>query len=152
MDWHVISEKEALDGISSSINGLSSKEASLRLDKYGENKLVRRNNFNALKVFLAQFKSFLIIILIFAAILSVFMESVIDSLVIFAIIILNAGIGFSQEYKAEKAIEGLRKMIVPVTKVVRDGRIMHISSEKLVPGDIIILEEGDKVMADARII
>jgi P-type Ca2+ transporter type 2C len=152
MDWHAISEKEALDGINSSINGLSSKEASLRLEKYGENKLIRKNNFNALKVFFMQFKSFLIIILIFAAILSVFMESVIDSLVIFAIILLNAGLGFSQEYKAEKAIEELRKMIVPATKAVRDGRVMHIGSEKLVPGDIIILEEGDKVMADVRII
>ncbi len=152
MDYHASSTKEVLEEFDSDEEGLGREEAAERLKKYGENKLIKTRHFDAVKVFLNQFKSFLIIILIFAAVLSVFMKSVIDAVVIFAIILLNAGLGFSQEYKAEKAIEKLKKIMVPQAKVLRDGKVMNIDSKKIVPGDILVLSEGDKIMADARIL
>lgn len=152
MDWHALSEKEVIEKLGSNENGLSNQEVEERLKQYGENKLIRIRKFNALKIFINQFKSFFIIILILAAILSIIMKSLIDSAVIFAILIVNAGLGFFQEYKAEKAIEDLKKMMLPGAKVLREGRIMQISSEKIVPGDILILREGDIIMADARIL
>ncbi len=152
MDWHSLSLKEVFEQLKSSKQGLDSKKASERLSDLGPNKLKKTRHFDAIKIFFEQFKSFLIIILIFAAILSFFMESKIDAIVIFAIIILNAGLGFFQEYKAEKAITELNKMMTPKARVFRNGRVVEINSENIVPGDIIILDEGDKVMADARLI
>jgi magnesium-transporting ATPase (P-type) len=152
MDWHAISSKEVIEKLGSSGRGLSRQKVEDYLVKYGENKIQKRASFNALKVFLDQFKSFLIIILIIAAGISLIMDSQIDAIVILAIIVLNAGIGFFQEFKAEKAIEELKKMMVPTAKVLRDGRIVKVNSEKIVPGDILVLEEGDKIMADARIL
>ena len=147
-----MSSKEVVGKLDSRVNGLNQKEIRERLKVFGSNKLKKTRHFDALKVFLEQFKSFLIIILIFAALLSFFMESKVDSIVIFAIIMLNAGLGFFQEYKANKAIEELRKMTVRKAKVLRDNKIIEINSEDLVPGDILILQEGDKIMADARVI
>jgi len=152
MDYHALDEKEVLKKLNSSEKGLNLNEVNLRLKKYGRNKLKKTRKFNALKIFISQFKSFLILILIFAAILSIFMKSAIDSLVIGAILLINAFLGFSQEYKAEKAIEELKKLMVPKSKVVRNGKIVEVNSEEIVPGDILILREGDKIMADARII
>lgn len=151
MDYHSLSIKEVLEKTDSKVEGLSQKEVDERLVVFGKNKLKKKVGFDALKVFLGQFKSFLILILIFAAVLSFFMESVIDAVVIFAIIILNAGLGFFQEYKASKAIDELRKIMVSKAKVLRGGKIIEINSENLVPGDILILREGDKIMADARV-
>ena len=152
MDWHALDIKEAIEKLGSDEKGLSSEQVVERLKQYGENKLIKTRRFDAVKVFLNQFKSFLIIILIFAAVLSIFMKSVVDAVVIFAIILLNAGLGFSQEYKAEKAIEQLKKIMVPVAKVLRNGRVVEINSKKIVPGDILVLTEGDKIMADARVL
>lgn len=152
MDYYLLSEKEVFEELNTSEKGLSKKEAFERLEKYGRNKIERKRSFSVIKILFEQFKSFLILILIIAAIISFFMESKVDAIVILAIIILNAGIGFFQEYRANKAIEELKKMFVPVATVIRDGRTIRIESEKLVPGDILVLEAGDKVMADARII
>lgn len=152
MDWHALSVKEVIEKLDSSEQGLKREQIEERLKQYGENKLIKIRKFNALKVFINQFKSFFIIILIFAAILSIIMGSFIDSIVIFSILLINAGLGFFQEYKAEKAIEDLKKMMIPEAKVLREDRIVKISSEKIVPGDILILREGDSVMADARIL
>ena len=152
MDYHALDVKEVFEKLNSNERGLDSQEAEKRLQKYGENKLKKTKHFNAIKVFLNQFKSFLIIVLIVAAILSFFMKSIIDSFVILAIIILNSSLGFIQEYKAEKAIEELKKLMIPKAKVLRDGNVVEINSKNIVPGDILILNEGDKIMADARII
>lgn len=152
MDWHLLSEKEVIEELGSDEKGLDKNQVIERLVKYGENRLKKRKNFNSLKLFLNQFKSFLIIILIFAAVISFLMNSKIDSIVIFCIIFLNALIGFSQEYRAEKAIDELKKIMVPFSRVIRQGKIIEIDSSKLVPGDILVLSAGDKVMADARII
>ena len=153
MDWHLLSENEVIEKLGSDKEkGLDRGKVHKRLQEFGNNRLKKVSHFNALKVFLEQFKSFLIIILILAAVFSFFIESKIDSVVIFAIIILNAGLGFFQEYKASKAIEDLNKMMVLKSKILREGRIFEINSEDVVPGDILILGEGDKVCADARVI
>tara|TARA_Y100000034_G_C6907733_1_gene421771 strand:- start:1955 stop:4534 length:2580 start_codon:yes stop_codon:yes gene_type:complete len=152
MDWHTLSEKEVLEELSSEEEGLDEIDANERLRKYGLNRLKKTGHFNALKVLFEQFKSFLILILIFAAILAFFMHSKVDSIVILAIIALNAGLGFFQEFKAEKAIEDLKKLMVPKAKVLRNGKVVEINSEKVVPGDILVLKEGDKIIADARLI
>lgn len=152
MDWHALSSKEVIEKLESSEQGLTKKQVLEKLVLFGENKLKKTRHFNALKAFLDQFKSFLILILIFAAALSFFMQSAIDATVILAIVILNSSLGFFQEYKAEKAIEELNKIMVPKAKVLREGKIIRIDSRKIVPGDILILHEGDKIMADARII
>ena len=152
MDWHTLSKEEVITKTHSSLNGLTQEQARARLKQFGLNKLRKTRHFNALKIFLSQFKSFLIIILIFAAILSYFMKSVTDAVVIFAILLLNAGLGFSQEYKAEKAIDDLKKMMVSEAKVLRNNKVMKINSTEIVLGDILILREGDKIVADARIL
>jgi len=153
MNYHTLSKKEVIEQFNSNEEtGLNNQEAEERLKKYGENKLIKTRHFDAIKVFLNQFKSFLIIILIFAAVLSIFMKSIIDSIVILVIIFLNAGLGFFQEYKAEKAINELKGMMVPKAKVLRNGKVMEIDSKKIVPGDVLVLREGDKIMADARIL
>ncbi len=149
---HSLSSKEVIEKFDSNEQGLTNQEASKRLLEYGENKLKKTRHFNSLKVFIEQFKSFLIIILILAAIIAFFMESKVDSVVIVAIIVLNAGIGFFQEYKADKAIESLKKIMTPKAKVLRNNKVIQIDSKKIVPGDILVLNEGDKIMADARII
>jgi len=152
MDYYRLSSKEVVEKLKSRNEGLSKSDAVKRLDKFGKNKLVKTRKFEWLKVLLEQFKSFLIIILIFAAVLAFFMHSKVDAIVILVILIINAGIGFFQEFKAEKAIKRLQEMMVPNAKVMRDGKVIKINSENLVPGDILILDEGDKIMADARII
>jgi Ca2+-transporting ATPase len=152
MDWHTLSKEEVITKTSSNVNGLTEQQARARLKQFGSNKLRKTRHFSALRVFLSQFKSFLIIILVFAAILSYFMESMIDSIVILAIIVLNAGLGFSQEYKAEKAIASLKKMMVSEARVMRNGKFIKIDSKRIVPGDVLILRTGDKIVADARII
>lgn len=152
MDWHLLSEKEVIEELNSSINGLSREEADARLAKFGKNKIEKKKNFSIINIFLSQFKSFLILVLVFAAVLSFLMGSKVDSIVIIAIIILNSGIGFSQEFRAEKAIEDLKKMLVSYANVIRGGKLLRISSYKLVPGDIISVSSGDKIPADARLI
>ncbi len=152
MDWYILSKEEVVAKTHSSLNGLNQEQARARLKQFGLNRLKKTRHFNALKVFLSQFRSFLLIILIFAAILSYFMGSIIDAVVIFAILLLNAGLGFFQEYKAEKAIDELKKMMVPEAKVLRNNKVMKINSTEIVPGDILILREGDTIVADARVL
>ena len=132
--------------------GLSSEEAEHRLHQYGINELRKQKSASAVKIFLEQFASPLIGILIVATILSAALKEFVDAGVILAIVILNALLGFAQEYNAERAIEALQKLTAPNAKVVRNGHITEIKSRDLVPGDIILVETGDKIPADARII
>lgn len=152
MDWYLLSKEEVIEKLGSSEKGLAKEQVQEKLEKFGENKIKKKKDLKTLKIFLGQFKSFLILILIIAAILSFFMVSKLDAFVIIAIVVLNAGIGFTQEYKADKAIEELKKVMVPFATVLRENKSIKISSEKLVPGDIIILNTGDRIAADARII
>ncbi len=129
-------------------NGLSSEKAKELLAKHGRNEIKQINKLKPFRILLEQFNSFLIYILLASSIVMFAIGNLVDAIVIFIIILLNAGIGFFQQYKAEKAIISLRKMMVPKSTVLREGKVAEIPSYKLVPGDIILLEQGNKVNAD----
>ena len=149
--------EDVLTNLQTSENGLSVEEAKARLNRYGLNKLKETNKKSKLAKFIDQFKDMMIFILIIAAVFSGISsylnnEPYTDTIVIIAVILINAIMGFVQEMKAESAVESLKKMTTPTARVIRDGKVMVCSSEEIVPGDIITLEAGDKVPADARII
>ena len=149
--------EELYKELNTSINGLTKEEASKRLEKYGENKLAERKKKSNFIIFLAQFNDLMIILLIFASIFSAVIsyiqkESYADSIIILIIVIINATLSFIEEKKADKAIEELNKMFITNNNVIRDGKKEIVDVRKIVPGDIIELEAGDYVSADARII
>lgn len=152
MSWHELDVKEVLKNLESSQNGLSGQEARKKLIQYGPNELKEEKKISPLMIFLRQFKSFLIIILIAAAVISFLIESMLDTVVILIIVILNAVLGFVQEYKAEKAMEALKKLAAPKTLVLREGKKQEIESRLLVPGDVVLLEEGNRIPADLRLL
>jgi len=149
--FHAKSPTKVLKELETDINGLTEEEAKIRLEKYGSNELPEKKEIHPFLIFIKQFHSVMIYILFIAVAISAFLEHYIDAWVILAIIVINAMIGFVQEYKAEKAIEALKKMIVQYAKVFREGELLSIPAKMLVPGDIILLEEGDRFPADARI-
>ena len=149
---HSLKPKEILDELLTTPNGLTNKEAKERLTTYGPNEIPEGKSISIFYLILKQFKSWLVIILIIAAIISWFANHILDTWVIIAVVFINAGIGFLQEFRADKAIASLRKMIVKTAKVLRDGKLTTVLSSQLVPGDIIVLEEGDSIPADGRII
>ncbi len=138
--------------LKSSPLGLSDEQARSLLSVYGENVLKVKRRKPLILQFLEEFTDLMVIILIFASILAIYSGELVDGVVILFIVILNATIGFIQKYKAEKALEALKKMISPRARVLRDGREMAINASQLVPGDILILSEGDQIPADGRII
>ena len=131
--------------------GLKKDEIESRIGKYGKNMLVQKKNRSFFSMFIAQFKSFMIILLIIAAIISGIMGEWLDTYIIMGILLLNAFIGAYQEFKAQKSLESLKKMSAPMAKVIRDGEEMVINVEDVVPGDVVELEVGDIVPADIRI-
>ncbi|MGB9748789.1 MAG: cation-translocating P-type ATPase [Candidatus Woesearchaeota archaeon] len=152
MEFYSLSVSRTLEILKTSKNGLSNEEAKRRLNIHGYNELSRGKRTTAFQIFINQFKNPLIRLLVFASILSLVLKDFIEAIAIFGIIMLNALLGFIQEYKAEKAIEALEKLSQPVAKVLRDGNEEKIAAKELVPGDIVILEEGDIVPADIRLI
>ncbi|MDO8626966.1 MAG: cation-transporting P-type ATPase, partial [Candidatus Diapherotrites archaeon] len=146
-EYYNFSPEQALKELNSSEKGLTETEAQKRLLQFGLNKLEEKKEFSAMKAFISQFTSFLVIILIVAALISLFFGDDLDAIAIFAIVILNGCLGFVQEFKANKAMEALKKMASLKTKVVRDNEIKEIDSAMVVPGDIVILDEGTKVPA-----
>lgn len=152
MEYYQKTADEALNALSSSRKGLSNEEAAKRLQQYGLNELKEGKKISPFEILLNQFKSFLIMILIAATIISLFVGEYIDALVIFIILVLNSILGFVQEYKAEKSIEALKKLSALKAAVLRNNEIEAIDAVNLVPGDIIILETGAKIPADGRII
>ncbi|ABP90385.1 Cation transport ATPase [Streptococcus suis 05ZYH33] len=139
----------------SSLDGLSSDEASKRLADYGRNELDEGEKRTLLAKFLDQFKDLMIIILIAAAILTVITEGshgLTDAIIILAVVILNAAFGVYQEGQAEAAIEALKNMSSPVARALRDNHVVEVDSKDLVPGDIVLLEAGDVVPADMRLL
>ncbi len=131
--------------------GLTAAEASARLEKYGPNELAQKKGATLLQMFFEQFKDYMVIILIIASVVSMLVGEVVDSLVIIAIVIVNACLGVSQEYRAGKALEALKKMSAPNAKVIRDGEHLVIPAVQLVPGDLVVLETGDYIPADLRL-
>ncbi len=133
-------------------SGLSETEAARRLQEYGPNKLMETKRDGPLKIFINQFKNVMVVVLLVAAVISALTHDVSDAFVILIISIVNAVIGFIQEYKADRAMAALARMARPQAKVLRNGEVKEIASAELVPGDIILLEAGSRVPADARIL
>lgn len=146
------SVEEVLREQESSSGGLSNAQAADRLKKYGPNALVEGKKKSVLQVFLEQFKDLLVVILIVAAIISMLSGQGESTIVIFAVLILNAVLGTVQYFKAEKSLESLKAMSSPTAKVLRGGAKVEVPSKEVVPGDIVFLEAGDLVVADGRVI
>ncbi|MFN3395294.1 MAG: cation-translocating P-type ATPase [Thermodesulfovibrionales bacterium] len=152
MPWHQKDIKEILDDLRTSLQGLSPQEAQQRLAEYGPNELKEKKKKTPVVMFLDQFKDFMILVLIAAAIVSGIIGEPSDTIAIIIIVVLNAIIGFVQEYRAKKAMAALKKMSAPGALTLRDGIITSIPASEVVPGDIVILEAGKIVPADMRLI
>ena len=159
--------EEVIPALESDLKGLSEKEAMLRLHKFGYNELKKRKKASPLQIFLAQFKNIFVIMLLMAIIISVIIgwyeakaatephvviETYVDAIAIGAIVILNAVVGFVQEYRSEKAMEAMEKLTAPRARVLRGGRDVMIPAREVVPGDILLLETGDRIAADGRLL
>jgi P-type Ca2+ transporter type 2C len=152
MNWHVIGIDKVLEELQSRPEGLPATEAASRLQQHGPNELQEKKKRPVWMMFLLQFKDFMILILLAAAIVSAVVGDLKDMIVIMVIVIINAVVGFLQEYRAEKAIDALKKMAATNARVKRDETIHKVPAAELVPGDIVLMEAGDMVPADLRII
>lgn len=157
--WHTMSTEEVIQKLNSNTTkGLSTKEVSKRQKEFGKNELQEKKKENILMKFFSQFQDFMIIILLISALVSAIMAYIehtneyMDSIIIIAIVFFNALMGVIQENKAEKSLEALKELSSPTSKVKRDGKIISIPSQELVPGDIVLLEAGNLVPADCRLI
>ncbi|GBE05689.1 calcium-transporting ATPase 1 [bacterium BMS3Abin10] len=153
MRWHALKEDKLLKELKVQPSiGLSRKDVEERLNKFGPNELQAVKGPSAFHIFIKQFKNALIIILLVATILSALVGEMFDAALILVIVIFSAGLGFLQEYRAEKAITALQKMLSPMITVLRAGISTKIPSKEVVPGDVLLIEAGDNVPADARVI
>jgi len=151
--WHSIDVPTALRELQVDPSaGLSGGEAGARLAKYGPNELTQEDKASPLALFFNQFKNILIVILLVATVLSALVGEYVDAVIIFVIIVFCALLGFVQEYRAERALEALKNMLSPTITALRDGSEIEIPSKDLVPGDILVLEAGDKIPTDAKLI
>jgi Ca2+-transporting ATPase len=151
--WHAIESVQVLKELNTDIHrGLAEDEVKTRLEKYGYNELKKEEGISPFTLFINQFKNILIIILLIATVLSALVGETFDAGLILVIVVFCAVLGFIQEYRAERALEALKKMLSPTITVLRGGREEEIPSKELVPGDILLLEAGDKIPADARLI
>ncbi len=151
INWHQLAQKEVAEKLQSSDTGLVSEEARRRLEQYGPNELIEKKHKSLWMMFLDQFKDFMILVLIAAAVVAGVIGEPSDTIAIAVIVLLNAVLGFVQEYRAEKAMAALKKLAAPSATVVRDGRPESVAAERLVPGDLVILEAGNVVPADIRL-
>ena len=151
--------KEVANDLDTSLSkGLDSNDASKRLEEYGTNSLKEKKQTPLILKFLSQFKDFMVIILLIAAVVTIVMalveqkyEEIVEGIIIFIVVLINAILGTWQESKAEKSLDALKSLSTPNAKVYRDGELISIKSSELVPGDIIAIEAGDFVPADARL-
>ncbi|THU39708.1 calcium-translocating P-type ATPase, PMCA-type [Niastella caeni] len=151
MNWHTSTIEDVFKELQSNRDGLSTDEVAKRIQQYGPNQLQEKKKKPVWLVFLMQFKDVMILILMVAAVISAIVGDVKDMIVILFIIIINAIVGFVQEYRAEKAIEALKKMSAANVRVRRNKRVEQIPAAEVVPGDVVLLEAGDMVGADIRI-
>jgi P-type Ca2+ transporter type 2C len=152
LEWHAADAERVLAACGSSSRGLTAAEAAERLDAFGANQLVAQQGPSVAALIVKQLRSPLIYMLFAAAVLSALAGHYVDSAVVAAVLVLNTLIGVSQEWRAEKALEALRKMAAPQARVLRDGEITRITAEDVVFGDVLVLETGDRVAADARML
>lgn len=152
MEYYKKESSEVLESLQSNSGGLNNAQAEKRLQEYGPNKLDTEVKVEKWKIFLEQFKSFIIYILLIAVVLSLLFKEFTDAILILIILFVNAFIGYKQEISAAKSLSALKKLSVVKAKVFRNKELTLLSSEELVPGDCILLEAGDKVPADCRIL
>ena len=152
MDTFAESAEKIFDKLRVTPDGLTSEEAARRLKRYGENRLREEEKISVWAIFLQQFQSVLVWLLIFAILVSLLLGDVLESVVIGFILVANSAIGFLQEFRAEKALEALKRISGLKAKVMRDGHVVKLETRLLVPGDIILLETGDRIPADARLL
>jgi Ca2+-transporting ATPase len=150
--WHALKPEEALEELRTTSEGLTSQEAQTRLLTYGPNELKKKKGKSPIKLFFEQFTDVLMIILLIATGLSLAIGETVDALIILAIVVASAILGFTQEYRSEKAVEALKRMTAPTAIVLREGKEIKVPANQVVPGDIILLFTGDKVPADSRIL
>jgi P-type Ca2+ transporter type 2C len=150
--WHSKTTQEAMSELNLTSAGLTTQDAQKRLTQYGPNELKKEKGKSPLKLLLGQFTNVLMIILLIAIGLSFAVGEATDAIIILAIVIASAVLGFSQEYRSEKAVEALKKMTAPTASVLRNSKEIKIPASQLVPGDIILLYTGDKIPADARLL
>ena len=152
-NWHILTPAEVKDRLDTNLEkGLSKEEVVKRREKYGLNEIPKGKKQSELKRFLLQFHNLLIYILLIAALITAIMDHWIDTWVIVLVVVVNAVIGYLQEGKAEKALEGIRNMLSLHALVIRNGKQKDIEAKDLVPGDVIRLKSGDKIPADVRLI
>ncbi|MFB6265531.1 MAG: cation-transporting P-type ATPase, partial [Candidatus Nanohaloarchaea archaeon] len=158
-DWHSKEEEEVLEEVGSSREGLSSEDAEKKLEEHGRNEIEKGEGVSPVKIFVNQFRDFLILLLVVAALVSLGIgllpghePEYVDAGLILLIVVANGVFGFVQDYRAEKAIEALKEMSTPEATVLRDGEKVAVDSSEVVPGDVIFLEQGDAVPADARLL
>ncbi len=151
--WYTLSVQEVLAKLKTDPQkGLSDKEAKERLLRFGPNELAKAPREPAWKLFMAQFKDFMVLVLLAATVISGFLGEYADAITIAIIVIVNAALGFVQEYRAERSLEALKKLASPEARTIRNGQERRMQAVSLVPGDIVLLEEGDRVPADLRLL
>ncbi|MFH1328665.1 MAG: HAD-IC family P-type ATPase, partial [Candidatus Bathyarchaeota archaeon] len=151
-EWHSKPIEWVFDELKTQIKGLSQEEAANRLSIYGYNELAESKKESGIQVFIRQFKNPIIYVLIFAAIIAAFLGHYLDATIIAIVLLANSVIGTIQEGRAEKSIKALKKLAAPKAKVKREGTLAEIPTKEIVPGDIIVFEQGDKIPTEARII
>src|SRR2546425_491591 len=158
-DWHALRAEAVLQKLDSSPLGLTSREAAERLSRFGPNELVQTARVSPLRILLSQFIDVLVIVLIIAAVISATLgllqgetADLYDAVLIIVIVIMNAILGFVQEYRAERSLEALKSLAAPKAHVLREGGIVAVPSRELVPGEVVVLAAGDRVPADARLL
>ncbi len=150
--WHALSGTQVLQELGSRSEGLHSAEVEQRRERYGPNELRREQAASPLALFLHQFKSFLIVLLLGATVLSLLLGEVLDAIVVVLIVMLSAVLGFVQEYRASRALEALRQLAAPTAEVIRAGAPVVVPTREIVPGDVIVLSTGDRLPADGRLL
>jgi Ca2+-transporting ATPase len=150
--WHTLDRQALFSQLETDDRGLSQTQVQERLQRYGHNQLKERPLRNPLLVFAQQFTEVMVIVLMIAAVLSFFVGEATDAIMILVIVLLNALLGFSQEYRAERAMAALKKLALAVVRVRREGQVREVAADQLVPGDIVLLEAGSRVPADARLL
>ena len=151
-DYHASGIKTCLEDLEATADGLSSSQVAARLEKYGANSLPKPKKRSTFLRFLAQFNNVLIYVLLASAVITAALQHFIDTAVVLAVVIANAVIGFIQEGRAEKAMDSIRDLLAPRAAVLRNGDRCGIAAEELVPGDVVLLEAGDKIAADLRLL
>jgi Ca2+-transporting ATPase len=151
-EWYQLSSEQALERIESRREGLDQAQVAERLERYGANQLEERGGRSPAAVFLGQFTEVMVLVLVVAAAISFTIGETLDAVIILIIVVLNALLGFTQEYRAERAMAALKQLSIPTVRVLRDGTLHEIASVDLVPGDVVLLEAGMRVPADGRML